>query len=146
MIMNVQETKKATEVRIHWSEFYDAVSRGKPEVITRTRDSIFTSNIVTMKELLKVYTFTVNLFNEDDGTVTASLKELDIVVNGDNEEDVITLLVDDIIEYSKEFYAEFSYWSSAPNRKAHAPYILNVLMQDNIDGVKALIKCQPGEI
>lgn len=135
----------STEVRKDMGHFIDSIIREKPKVIKRSRDYVFTSSIEMLKELLKNTKFTANLFKEADGTITASLNEVDIVVNGENEEQVMTLLVNDLSEYAQDYYNEFNYWFSAPNRKEQLPYILNVLIQDNIDGVKGLIKCLPGE-
>lgn len=138
-------TLNATDVRKEWGGFIDSIIREKPKLIKRSRDYIFTSSLDVLKELLKAYTFTAELFREDDGSVTASLAEFDIVVNGSNEEEALKLLATDLVEYAQDFYNEFQYWHSAPNRRGHLPYVLNVLIQDDLDGVKEIIKCQLGK-
>lgn len=140
------EAVNVTSIRKDMGRFIDSVVREKPRLVKRTRDKVFVTSVETFKNVLKTFTFTATLFNEDDNTITASLEEFDIVINADNQEEAIKLLADELIEYAEEFYEEFNYWSSAPNRKAHLPYILNVLLQDDIEGVKALIKCRAGEI
>jgi len=142
----LMELHKSTKVRAHWSEFLDSIIRDKPKMIKRYRDYILILNSKLFKELVKNYTFTVNLFNEDDKTVTASLNEIDIVVNSTNKEQAINMLVKDLIEYSREYFEDFSFWHSAPGRKPHLFYVMNILVQDNEERVRALIKCQPGMI
>lgn len=139
------QTLNATKARSKWSEFIDSVIRDKPQIIKRSRDYIFTSNMEMLKELLRAYTFNATTFIEDDETVTASLNEIDIIVNGNNKEEAFNLLADELLEYSNEYYDELHYWFLSNNRKSHLPYILNVLLQDDKEGVKNLIKCQAGE-
>lgn len=135
----------ATDVRKEWGSFIDSIVREKPKVIKRSRDYIFTASIDMLKEILKPYTFTVEIYKEDDGTVTASLNEIDLVENASCEEEAIEKMAKSLIEYARDYYNEFQYWFSAPNRKSHLPYVLHVLLQDNIEGVKRLIRCLPGK-
>lgn len=138
-------TVNATDVRKEWGSFIDSIVREKPQIIKRTRDYVFASNLEIIKEILKAYTFTAELYKEDDGTITASLNEIDIAVNGKNEEEALNLLAKDLLEYAQDFYNDFRYWYSAPNRKAHLPYVLNVLIQNDVEEVKGLIKCRRGK-
>jgi hypothetical protein len=138
-------TLNATDVRKEWGGFIDSVIREKPKLIKRSRDYIFASSLDMLNELLKAYTFTAELLTEADGSITASLKEIDIVVNGKDKEEALDNLACDLVEYAEEFYNEFEYWFSAPNRKQHLPYVLNVLVQDNVKKVKEIIRCQTGK-
>lgn len=138
-------TLNATDVRKEWGGFIDSVIREKPQFIKRSRDCIFTSSLDMIKEMLKVYTFTADIYLEDDGTVTASLNEIDLIANGENEEEAINFLAKDLLEYSEEFYNDFEFWFSAPNRKKHLSYVLNVMIQDNLKEIAGLIKCQNGK-
>lgn len=135
----------ATDVRKEWGGFIDSVIREKPKLIKRSRDYIFASSLDMLKEILKAYTLTAELFKEDDGTITASLKEIDIIVNGKDEEAVLRILAADLLEYAEDFYNDFEYWFSAPNRKAHLPYVLNILIQDSLEEIKGIITCQTGK-
>lgn len=136
----------ATDVRKDWGNFIDSVVRTKPKIIKRSRDYIFATNLDILRDVLKVYTFTANIYEEEDGTLTASLNEIDIVVNGIDKEDVMNKLASDLQEYAEDFYQEFEYWSSAPNRKNHLPYVLNVLVQKDKESIKRIIKCRTGKI
>ena len=139
------QTLNATDVRKHWGGFIDSVIREKPKLIKRSRDYIFTADINTISTILNVYTFKATLYNEDDGSVTASLEDFDIIVNGDNTNDVLDKLAQDLIEYSNEYYDEYELYSKSTHRKSHLPYILNVLTKDSISQIRGLIKCQAGK-
>jgi hypothetical protein len=43
------------------------------------------SNLDTMAEILKAYLFTAQKFVEEDGSITLSLNEIDLIENGNNE-------------------------------------------------------------
>ncbi|KIY20901.1 hypothetical protein [Mesobacillus subterraneus] len=45
-----------------------------------------------------------------------------------------------LIEYAQDYYKDFPKYYNSPNRKGHLPYILHVLAQENLEGVKALIR------
>jgi hypothetical protein len=135
----------ATDVRKEWGSFIDSIVREKPKVIKRSRDYIFTASVDMLKEILKPYTFTAEIYKEDDGTVTVSLNEIDLVENASCEEEAVEKLANALVEYAKDYYNDFQYWFSAPNRKSHLPFVLHVLLQDSIEGVKGLIRCQRGK-
>jgi len=132
----------ASDVRKEWGGFIDNVVRKKPQVIKRSRDYIFATNAEQFKTILKAYSFTANLFKEDDGSITLSLNEIDIVSNGKDMEEVLLNTANDLKDYAEEYYNEFEYWYAAPNRKPHLPYVLNVLCQSSIEGVKSIINAK----
>lgn len=135
----------ATDVRKDWGSFIDSVVRNRPKFIKRSRDYIFTTSTDMLKEMLRGYKLTVSIYEEDNGTVTATLEELDIVSNGCTKEDALNTLTSNLQEYAEEYYNEFEYWYSAPNRKAHLPYVLNILLQDEVKDIMSMIKCQAGK-
>lgn len=137
-------TMNATDVRNNWSVVSDSVIHERPQFIKRTRDYMMLSNIELMYELLSPYKFTAQKFIEDDGSVTLSLNEIDLVENAENETLAKQRLAEAIAEYADEFYSEFNYWSKAPNRKGHIPYVLKALILDDIDKIGACIECQAG--
>ena len=65
---------------------------------------------------------------------------------GRTKEDAIRLLAINLQEYADEYYSEFEYWYSAPNRKAHLPYVLKIFLQSNIKNIVKMIECQAGKI
>ena len=134
----------ATQVRNEWSTVVDSVVREKPVIFKRTRDRMVLSDIGFINELLTAYVFHVRLFTEDDGSVTASLDELDIVENGATELDATEKLAESILEYSEDYYNDFSYWSRG-DRRSHIPYIFKTLLLNDADKVRGAFVCRHGE-
>lgn len=145
MLLN-SEILNSTDVRKEWGEFIDVVVRKKPQFVKRTRDHIMAVNLEMMVDLLKAYELTANVFTEEDGTVTMSLNEIDIVVNGKDKEEAKYFLIEDLIEYAVQYMNEFELWFSAPNRKPHFPYILKILLSNTKEDIGGYIKCHHGKI
>ena len=140
MIERVME--QATAVRKEWSAVCDSVIHNKPKFIKRTRDKMWLSNLETVSEILEVYYFTAKKIVEDDGTVTLSLNEIDLIENGKNEQEARLNLAKSILEYSIEYYNNYELYSHSPNRKKHIPYIFKALIVDNPEKIGEIIQCQ----
>lgn len=138
-------TMNATDVRKEWSSVVDKVIREKPQFIKRTRDRMWLSNLETMEDILMEYKFTAEKSIEEDNSVTLSLNEIDLVENASTEKTARRLLAYAIMEYATDFYEDYSYWSSAPNRKKHIPYIFKALIMDDVDKLGESIICQDGK-
>ena len=136
----------ATEVRKEWSTVVDATVREKPQFFKRTRDLVFLSDFHFMEELLEGYSYSAVLMKEDDGSVTLALNEIDLVENGKDEYDARLKLASAILEYAEDYYSDFSYWGSAPNRKSHIPYVFKALFIGDIQKIGESIRCQVGKI
>lgn len=143
MIERVME--QATAVRKEWSAVCDSVIHNKPKFIKRTRDKMWLSNLETVSEILEVYYFTAKKIVEDDGTVTLSLNEIDLIENGKNEQEARLNLAKSILEYSIEYYNNYELYSHSPNRKKHIPYIFKALIVDNPEKIGEIIQCQDGK-
>jgi hypothetical protein len=139
------ETINATVARREWSTVIDSVVHEKPAFIKRTRDLIYLLNNSTMEDILSKYNFTADLYTEADGSVTLSLKEIDLAANGKDFDTAMENLVSDIKEYAEDYYKEFSVWYAAPNRKPHLPYIMRVLLLENNARIRSTITCQAGK-
>jgi len=135
----------ATKVRNEWNSISESVIREKPAFIKKTRDYMFLSDISVLEQILSAYSFTSNVFIEDDGSVTMSLFEIDIVENAPTEQEVIRKLADAILEYSKDYYNDFTYWARG-HRKTHIPYVLKSLILNDIEKIGGLITCRRGKI
>lgn len=135
----------ATEVRKEWSSVLDSVVRDKPQFIKRTRDKMWLSNLDIMGEILDAYKFTAEKYIEDDGSVTLSLNEIDLVENASTEAEAKNLLAQSIMEYAEEYYNNFSYYNAAPNRKKHVPYIFKALIMDDTMKIGECIECHDGK-
>ena len=134
----------ATKVRNEWSTISESVIRDKPAFIKKTRDFLFLSDIKTMEQILSKYSFTADEYIEDDGSVTLSLNELDIIENGKSRQDALEKLSSAILDYSKDFYNEFSYWARG-SRKSHVPFIFKALFINDTSKIGDLIQCRRGK-
>ncbi|MCM1267534.1 MAG: hypothetical protein NC302_06485 [Bacteroidales bacterium] len=137
--------EQATAVRKEWSAVCDSVIHEKPKFIKRTRDKMWFSNLETMSEILQAYQFTALKYREDDGSVTLSLNEIDLVENGKNEQEARLKLGQAILEYSFEYYNEYEIYSRSPNRKGHIPYIFKALIVDDPQKIGDMLQCQNGK-
>lgn len=135
----------ATDARKDWSQLIDDVVREKPQFIRRTRDNVLMSDLNLIKEMLDIYTFSASKYVEDNNSVTLSLNEIDLVVNGDTEDDAKKKLAADILEYAEDYYNDFPYWSTKPNRKKHIPYVIKALILEDINMIGDSILCQDGK-
>ncbi len=143
--MNDMLTMNSTDVRKNWSEVVDRAVREKPQFIKRTRDYLMLSDVNFMELLLDTYHFTAKEETEDDSSVTLSLNEIDLVENGKDEKEAKQRLAESILEYSEDFYIDFNYWGTAPNRKTHIPYVFKALILGNAEKIGELITCQSGK-
>lgn len=137
--------EQATTVRKEWSAVCDSVIHNKPKFIKRTRDRMWFSNLETMSEILKIYEFTAEKFTEDDGSVTLSLNEIDLIENGTDEQSARLNMGKAILEYAVDYYNEYELYSHTPNRKQHIPYIFRALIMDEPKEIGACIQCRDGK-
>ena len=139
-IMNV------TDVRKDWNTVINATIKVKPQFFKRTKDYVFLSDFHFMEELLAGYTFFAIRIDEEDGSVTFALSEIDLSENGKDENDARSKLASSILEYAEDYYSDFSYWGSAPNRKSHIPYVFKALFIGDSQKIEENILCQAGKI
>ena len=135
----------ATDVRKNWSITLDNVAHERPAYIKRTHDNVAIFSVDTLNMMLAGSHFNARRFKEKDGSVTLSSVDMDIVVNDVNEEAAKRRLAEYIKEYAEEFYSEYSYWSKAPNRQSHIPYVFKALTLDT-ESVMEDIVCRNGKI
>lgn len=137
--------EQATAVRKEWSAVCDSVIHEKPKFIKRTRDKMWFSNLETMTEILQAYHFTAERYLEEDGSVTLSLNEIDLVENAATEADARLKLGESILEYSLDYYNEYETYSHSPNRRKHIPYIFKALIIDDARKIGDMLQCQDGK-
>ncbi len=137
--------EQATTVRKEWSAVCDSVIREKPKLIKRTRDKMWFSSLETIYEILQAYRFTAFKYIEEDGSVTLSLNEIDLVENAASEREARWNLGKAVLEYSLDYYNEYEIYSHSPSRKGHIPYIFKALIIDDPGTIGDMIQCQSGE-
>ena len=131
----------ATTARKEWSAVVDTVIREKPLFIKRTRDLMVLAKLDTFEALLDAYTFHADVFVESNGSVTMSLKEIDIAENGADKNEARHKLANAILKYAEEYYGDFVYWARG-DRKSHIPYVFKVLILNDPKKIEELIKCR----
>jgi antitoxin YefM len=89
--------------------------------------------------MAKPYNFNTNVHIEEDNSITISLNEIDIVVNGSRFDKAMDILADDLVGYANDNCKDFDYWYSAPNRIDHLPYVMIILNQVHKEAIKKLI-------
>lgn len=135
----------STDVRKEWSSVVDSVIREKPAFIKRTRDYMMLCSTEMIAQLVSGVSIYAEQFTEDDGSMTLSAWDMDIVSHGTDLESAKRELAKDIIEYAEEYYAEFEAYSRAPNRKNHLPYVIKALIAKSPEELEGAIVCRPGE-
>ncbi len=103
------------------------------------------SSLETMTQILEAYHFTAVKYMEEDGSVTLSLNEIDLVENGADEQEARMKLAKSILDYSLEYYNEYETYSHSPNRKPHIPYIFKALIIDDLETIGEMLQCQDGK-
>lgn len=116
----------------------------KPVFVRRSDYDIMILSTKMLRDSLRHLKFTVSLFEEEDGSFTCTLEELDLIENAPSKKDCIASLIKAMKEYAHDFYNEFSLWSSAPNRKDHVPYVLKILSSSDSELMEDMI-CRNGK-
>lgn len=150
VIMEVKEVidmlaMNATEARKDWSSVIDSVIRKKPAFIKRTRDYMMLCSTDTLSQLVSGVAIQAEQFAEEDGSITLSAVDMDIVSHGADLKSAKNALAKDIIEYAEEYYAEFETYSAAPNRKGHLSYVMKALIAKSPEELEGAIICRPGK-
>ena len=95
-------------------------------------------------KFLEPLKFNISFFEEEDGSFTGTLEELDLIENTPSKEDCLLSLIEAMKDYAHDFYNEFALWSSAPNRKSHIPYVLKILSSSNNQLMENIV-CRNGK-
>lgn len=135
----------ASEVRREWSAVMDSVVRSKPAFIKRTRDYMVLCSSDFMAQIVSGVRYTADQYTEEDGSVTLSLREIDLIVNGRDAATARSAMARDIMEYAEEYYNEFELYSNTLNRREQIPYVIKALTAKTPEEVEAALECRAGE-
>lgn len=133
-------TLSATDVRKNWSQFNDDIIREGPRFVRRNRDEWAALSSDHLKVAFDHLQISATNYQEEDGTFTMSLNDMDIAENADTVEGVLDLIADSLIDYAQEYMDSFSQYFNSPNRKIHLPFVLKVIAQPDYETVKSLIR------
>ena len=129
----------ATDVRKDWGHFIDTVVRVGPQFVKRNRDTFVAVSSEHLRILLASYRFKLEVIQEQDGSFSGSLDVLDLVAHAATIENLKKELAHQMLEYANEYEDEFVLYFNAPNRRTHAPYVMNILLQDTVGNIADLI-------
>jgi archaeosine-15-forming tRNA-guanine transglycosylase len=135
----MQEVLNSTDVRRNWSRFIDEVLHDKPKIVKRNRDCILSLSVKQAKVLFSGFSLKARYLKEKNGTITATLDGFDLAVNRADEPSARKALAEELMDYAREYFAEFQLYFNSPNRRSHFPYVLSVLIQEDLNGVMDLI-------
>lgn len=136
--------QSASDVRKNWSMTIDSVVHNRPAFINRTHDHVAMLDAKLLLEAFQEYHYHVTLESEDDGSLTGYVEELALVENAPTKEECLSQVVAAMKDYALDYYADFHYWSKAPNRAAHIPYVLKLLVSDD-EMILGDIVCRDGK-
>lgn len=123
----------------------DSAVHDKLKFIKRTCYKMRISNLEVMRDILEAYQFTALRYVEDDGSVTLSLNEIDIIENGKDDKEVRLKVGKAILKYLTEYYNEDEMYSNSPNRKEHIPYIFKALIIGCPEKIGEILQCRDGK-
>jgi hypothetical protein len=130
----------ATQVRANMGGFIDSVVREKPQAVRRNRDVIVATSRDHMKFLLSAYELTFEYEQDEDGRCAGSIEQIDfIVADGQDVQELRMELARQLIDYAKDYEADYIRYFTAPNTRKHAPYVLRVLLEDDIELVARML-------
>ncbi len=136
--------QNASDIRKNWSVTIDSVVHDRPAFISRTHDYLALLDSKLLSEILKGYKYHIRLDKEDDESYTGYVEELELVENSPTKEECLKSMVSAMKDYAVDYYAEFNYWSKAPNRAPHIPYVIKLLVSSDEMIMEDMI-CQDGE-
>ncbi|NLL85459.1 MAG: hypothetical protein GX229_02965 [Syntrophomonadaceae bacterium] len=137
--MIFMDMMQATNVRKNFSSVIDTAVRDRPVMFKRNRDYLMLLSNTQVLSLLREYTFKAQYIAEEDETITAVLDGFDLVVNAADQEQARNMLAVELVDYAKDYFDQFQLYYNSLNRKEHFPYILRVLLAEDLDEVKELI-------
>ena len=133
-----------TEARNDFSSLYDQVFNAfKPAIINRKKtEQVLILRADLQKMLLSCFSLKPEGITEDDNSVTLSLDQLEIYVNGNTLEEAIKTLIDDLKFYAQDYIQRSQLFLHAPNRRSHFPYVLRILLCNNDEEIRSLLELE----
>lgn len=133
-----------TEARNDFSSLYDQVFNAfKPAIINRKKtEQVLLLRADLQKMLLSCFSLKPEVITEDDNSVTLSLDQLEIYVNGNTLEEAIKTLIDDLKFYAQDYIQRSQLFLHAPNRRSHFPYVLRILLCNNDEEIRSLLELE----
>lgn len=130
-----------SEARRQFSALYDSIYNAlKPAIIRRGREQeVLLLRKDMLKSVLEKFTLKAEALEEDDGSTTLALDELDIAVNAPTLEEALKELVKELKVYAQDYLDRAQLFLNAPNRRHHLPYVLRIALCSSDEEIKGLV-------
>jgi len=130
-----------SEARSRLSRLFDEVIEElRPVLIRRKgREEALLLRRENLEVLLEPFTLTAQVVREDDGSVTIAVDELEWAVNAPTQEAATQELVNDLYRYAGDYLTRAPVFLRAPNRRAHFPYVLRILLAPTDEQVRRML-------
>ena len=131
-----------TDARKGFSALYDDVYNSfRPTIITRKNsEEVLVMRADLQRMVLSHFSLRPQVYQENDGSVTLALDELDLFVNATNAEQAITELITDMKAYAQDYFDRSQLFLHAPNRRGHFPYVLRIMLCENDQDIRLLLE------
>jgi Antitoxin of toxin-antitoxin, RelE / RelB, TA system len=140
LMMELMTTREASAVRQHFSRFVDDVVRVSPQIVHRRhRDAFMAVSLEHMRYLVQGNRLTLEYSNPEPNCYVGTLWPLVLVDEGTSYEDLVAKLVEQALSYAQDYFEDFSFFMSSPKTREQLPFIVNVLLQEDAEGIAALI-------
>jgi len=96
--------------------------------------------IMNKDGLSRAKTVLVNRYDEEDGSITLSTIDMDIVANGENLSTAKTAVASNLMEYAEEFLRESDLYGRDLNRRKHLPYIMRAIAAESVEELEEIIE------
>lgn len=133
---------KFTDARRELTSVIDRVQSLIPVVIQprkKSEEHTFMFKETLVREMLHEYKFNLELTDEEEGSYSYWLDNLDIYGYGETKEEALNSLVEDLVMYAKQYTDNPVRYFNAPNRRAHLPFVLKVMVCNNAEEVKQML-------
>ena len=131
-----------TNARNNLSSVYDeAYNDLKPIIIRRNvKEQVIMLRTDLQKLLLSNFSLKPEVLPEEDGSITLALDQVDISINADSLDQAKQEMAKELCLYARDYMERSQLFLNAPNRRPHFPYVLRILLCDNVEEVGQLLE------
>ena len=122
---------KSADVRKNWSDTINSVIRKRPMFFRRNKDKLAFMSLEQLQLILDPFKLTMRILDEEDGSSTGIIEELDLLENAETVSELKVKLISELLVYCEEYMNEFQKYYHSDNRKNHFPYVYKVLAYED---------------
>lgn len=140
--MKMLDELQFTEARKEFTALYNHVfNEYKPMIVKRKQtEEIMVLRTDLQKMLLSKFSLKPEVVKDEDGSFTITLDQIDIYANNESLEKATQELIEDLKFYAQDYINRSQLFLNSPNRRAHFPYVLRILLCENDDEVRGLLE------